>query len=213
MTVHTPHAPKGRSAFRDRIFWKLAVLGVVLLAASGCVRLRRGWLINVNLSLEWNRIPWRTGPDGHYEVDPPDCVACGHHGPRGRCPRCVAAGPGVPQAEQVPPEKLPALEPPGRLQAVPVQRPGADAPEQEEEVPPPVLPQQKSASPPRSPVAAPPVEENEPRPENQTRGGAPQANSWYGRRLSRSWVFRPSQSYGSTTRRMVRIDQHGRRVR
>ncbi len=38
---------------------------------------RKGFIIGADLKLEFNRIPWRTGPDGKYEVDGPDCLTGG----------------------------------------------------------------------------------------------------------------------------------------
>ncbi len=193
-----------RSGLGSRRWGKLAALLLALLVVSGCVRVRRGWLINLNLSLEWNRIPWRAGPDGHYEIDPPDCVACGHHVPGHHCPRCATQprpGGGVAGAQ----EKLPVLQPPGKLQAVPTQPAWPQGGAAVEEVP-------GTASGPNEqhpPSSSSPAEK--PGTSSPSSGeAAPQAASWYGRSLGRPWVFRTAQAEHSLSHRSVRL-QHGQR--
>ncbi len=84
----------------------LSALACLLAAASGCVN-RKGFIIGADLKLEFNRVPWRTGPHGQYEVDcPGDCAerpdgaTCPHlpgrAGPRAKC-----------TAEGCPPAPLP----------------------------------------------------------------------------------------------------------
>ncbi len=193
-------------------WWKLAVVGLVLLLASGCVRVRRGWLINLNLSLEWNRIPWRAGPDGHYEVNPPDCVSCAH-GLGHVCLRCAGSGPGASVEEKAPQGPIQSL-PPEKLHPVPVQPAWPDSSPAEETVPPPKPPQERTApasSPSPSPAANGTSNQKQSDPPAASQ---PQAGSWYGRTLSRSWVFRPAQpTRGGRSQQMVRVDSRGRHVR
>jgi hypothetical protein len=69
----------------------------LLVSASGCST-RKGFVIGADLKLEFNRVPWRTGPDGQYEVGGPDCLVCpGPHGGR-RGPTPCANGEGCPPA-------------------------------------------------------------------------------------------------------------------
>ncbi len=191
---------------------RLALLALFLLAASGCVRVRRGWLINLNLSLEWNRVPWRAGPDGHYEIDPPDCVACGHHVPGHRCQKCaVPSWSGTTAAGSK--EKLPVLEPPAKLHAVPTQPAWPEDAPAVEDVPDPQAEQDKTPppqSPPSDQQSAADVQ-NTPAPVvGET---SPQAASWYGRSLARPWVFRTSQAEQSLSHRSVRLQRGERQVR
>jgi hypothetical protein len=76
----------------------------LLAVASGCST-RKGFIIGADLKLEFNRVPWRTGPDGQYEVDGPDCLVCpgpGHHH-HGR----AGAGPVHGHGDGCPPAPLP----------------------------------------------------------------------------------------------------------
>ncbi len=202
-----------RSEFSRTVPGKLLVLALALLVASGCVRVRRGWLLNLNLSLEWNRIPWRAGPDGHYEVQPPDCVACLHYPAGHRCPRC-AGGPGFygAAAPAGAGSQAPVLQPPGKLQAVPTQPAWPEDTPRGEEVPDsgsgageplPAEPDPSGKAPASEAENAAPLPAPEP---------PPQAASWYGRQLSRPWVFRTSQATDSPSHRSVRLEREGRRV-
>jgi hypothetical protein len=79
-----------------------ATLACLLAANSGCMT-RKGFIIGGDFKLEFNRVPWRTGPDGQYEVDGPDCLTCKGHGGKPGCGGAPPHGTG----EGCPPAPLP----------------------------------------------------------------------------------------------------------
>lgn len=60
---------------RRSLLFSWLVFGCALAALSGCIT-RKGFIISSDIKLEFNRVPWRCGPDGRYEVDGPDCLDC-----------------------------------------------------------------------------------------------------------------------------------------
>jgi hypothetical protein len=77
----------------------LAALGL-LAAIGGCAH-RKGFIIGADLKLEFNRVPWRTGPCGQYEVEGP--VPPGPHPPGAN----LGVLGGSPAAGGCPPAPLP----------------------------------------------------------------------------------------------------------
>ena len=51
-----------------------AVTLICMLAAGGGCMTRKGFVVSGDVKLELNRVPWRTGPVGCYEVGGPDCL-------------------------------------------------------------------------------------------------------------------------------------------
>ncbi len=60
---------------RRSLLFSWLTCGCALAALSGCIT-RKGFIISGDVKLEFNRVPWRTGPDGRYEVGGPDCLDC-----------------------------------------------------------------------------------------------------------------------------------------
>ncbi len=179
---------------RKHFFFRVGAWTVVLmtlaLASSGCCRIRRGWLIRLNVALEWNRVPWRTGPAEKFEQHPPDCVCCrGLHRSGCGLGKCIPPGWTVESEAASGPQLLPV---PTTLEPVPVEEEASTS------APASPKPEQSQSSSPAKPT--------EPLPEPSKR------SAWYGPSLPGSWVFRSAQSSGLTDR-LVRLDSQGRTVR